>query len=286
MFVPAIAPCPVVVTLQDLMFELFPEYAKAVHSRPYRILKWCTRRRARRVICPSQSTANDLARLWEVPRRRIDVVPHGLGAFNPSTEAIPEPSRQVLKALGSGPVLTSPLNLEPRKNLITLLEAFALLRPRFPTAQLLLYGRGGWSDDREQKHRADVARLRLTDAIVESGVLTDADLWWVYRRSTLFVFPTLYEGFGYPGLEAMAAATCCVVRGRSSMAEVVGPAGVQVEPLTPSSLAEAIAGLLLDEPRRRRLGEAGRIRAGRFTSERMAQGTFDAYRRALRWVRA
>src|SRR5262249_17486791 len=65
-FTPAAAPCPVVVTVQDLMFELFPEYAEAVRSRPYRLFRWCSRRRARRVICPSQTTADDLSRLWGI----------------------------------------------------------------------------------------------------------------------------------------------------------------------------------------------------------------------------
>jgi glycosyltransferase involved in cell wall biosynthesis len=293
-FVPAVAPCPVVVTIQDLMYELFADYAEAVRSRPYRVLRWGTRRRARRVLCPSASTAADLVRLWAVPRSRIDVVPHGLRAFGAAGQdcALPSPVTRLescptasLARLGSGPVLTSPLNLEPRKNLLALLQAFALLRPRFPQGRLALYGKASWSDDRERQYRVELARLGLAEAVIEPGLLTDRDLAWLYRRSTVFVFPTLYEGFGYPALEAMAAGTCCVVRGCSAMAEVVGPAGVQVEPLAPASLAEAVAGLLLDESRRRRLGEEARLRAREFTAARMARGTFDAYLRALRPVR-
>ena len=282
MFAPVLAPCPVVVTIPDMMFELFPEYAGAVRSRPYRVFKWCARRRVRRVICPSQTSADDLARLWGISRRRIDVVPHGLRMFR--NDARPAAGSEN-GAQATGPVITSPLNLEPRKNLIALLEAFALVRPRFPTARLLLYGKAGWSAEREAKYRSDLDRLGLTGSVSEPGVLSDAVLWSLYCRSTLFVFPTLYEGFGYPALEAMAAGTCCVVRGCSAMAEVVGTAGVQVEPLTPARLAAAIADLLADEPRRRRLAHEGRIRAGLFTSERMARGTFDSYVRCLRRVK-
>jgi glycosyltransferase involved in cell wall biosynthesis len=285
MFAPAVTPCPVVVTLPDMMYELFPDYAEGLRSRPYRVFKWCIRRRVRRVICPSQTTATDLARLWGVSPRRIDVVPHGLRVFRPADSFPPEPTNEALRLLSAGPVLSSPLNLEPRKNLATLLKAFALLRPHFPEARLVLYGKGGWSDQREQKYRAELAVLGLGGEVVEPGVLTDQDLWWLYRRSTLFVFPTLYEGFGYPALEAMAAGTCSVVRGCSSMAEVVGPAGVQVEPLTAASLAATVGELLADEPRRRRLGELARARACHFTSERMAQGTFASYVRALRPAR-
>ncbi len=282
-FVPAFAPCPLVLTVQDMMYELFPDYEQAVRSRPYRVLRWLTRRRVRRVICPSRTTADDLARLWGVPRGRIDVVPHGLRVFRSGTNSHDGPVSGHLRLLGDEPVISSPLTLEPRKNLITLLEAFALLRPRFPAARLVLYGgRANRTAEREERYRADLARLGLAGHVVEPGVISDADLWWLYRRSTLFVFPTLYEGFGYPALEAMAAGACPVVRGHSAMAEVVGEAGVQVEPLTPAALAEAMAGLLADEPRRRRLGEMARVRAGMFTSERMVRGTFATYLRALR----
>jgi alpha-1,3-rhamnosyl/mannosyltransferase len=286
MFAPVASPCPVVVTLLDLMFELFPEYAGAVRSRPYRLYRWCVRNRVRRVLCPSQSSADDVCRLWRVPRRRIDVIPLGLRVFGTDAALPAEPDNPALGRLGHGPLLCSPLNLEPRKNLTTLLHAFALLRPRFPAARLVLYGRGGWSAERERQYRTELEQLGLTGEVIETGVLSDADLWLLYRRSTLFIFPTLYEGFGYPALEAMAAATCVVVRGCSSMAEVVGPAGVQVEPLTAASLAEAVAGLLADEPRRLRLGAEGRARAGRYTAERMARQTFDAYSRALLLVKA
>jgi glycosyltransferase involved in cell wall biosynthesis len=286
-FVPALAPCPLVVTIQDMMYELFLGYEGAVTSRPYRVLRWLTRRRVRRAVCPSRTTADDLARLWGIPRRRIDVVPHGLRVFGTGADLPGGPASEYLRSLGEAPVVSSPLALEPRKNLTTLLEAFALIRPRFPAATLVLYGGGANRPaEREERYRADLARLGLTAPVVEPGMVSDADLWWLYRRSTLFVFPTLYEGFGYPALEAMAAGACPVVRGHSAMAEVVGEAGVQVEPLTPAALAEAMAGLLADEPRRRRLGEMARARAGLFTSERMARGTFATYTRALRLPRS
>jgi glycosyltransferase involved in cell wall biosynthesis len=278
-FVSAMAPCSMVVTIQDMMFELFPEYAAAVRSRPYRILRWCTRHRVHRIICPSQTTADDLTRLWGVQPRRIDVVPHGLCAFQPGAEAAGDNS--LIQNLGTAPIITSALNLEPRKNLITLLEAFALLRPRFPTTRLVLFGRGGWSAEREQQYRASLASLGLAGVVVETGTLSDAELWRLYRHSTLFVVPTLYEGFGYPALEAMAAGACVVVRGHSSMAEVVGAAGVQVEPLTATALANAISGLLVDAPQRRRFGEKATARARQFTGERMGRDTFASYERSL-----
>jgi glycosyltransferase involved in cell wall biosynthesis len=277
--VPLAAACPLVLTVHDMMFELFPEYAAALRTRPYRMFKWGLRRRARRVICPSRTSAADLARLWNVAPARIDVVPHGLRVFG--AEPAGEPENEALRRLGSAVVVSSPLNLEPRKNLAMLLAAFAAIGPQLPEVRLVLFGKGGWMADREWTYRADLDRLGLADRVVETGVLSDMDLWHLYSRSDLFVFPTLYEGFGYPALEAMAAGTCPVVRACSSMAEVVGSAGVQVEPLTAKTLAGAIASLLVDAPRRRALATAARVRAETFTARRMAEGTFAAYEKAL-----
>ncbi len=280
-FAPLLAPCPLVVTIHDMMFELFPEYAKAVQSRPYRIFRWVVRRNVRRVLCSSQTTADDLVRLWNVPSRRIDVVPLGLRVFNPDRK-LHGPKNEVLNRLCTGPVLSSPLNLEPRKNLITLLEAFAQVRERRPDVQLVVYGKGGWADDRERQYRADLDRLGLTGSIFEPGFIDDMDLWYLYKRTSVFVFPSLYEGFGYPVVEAMAAGACPVVRGCSSMAETVGSAGVQLEPFSSSRLASAVSALHAEERRRDALAAAAVSRAAQFTSRRMAEGTFAVYSRVLR----
>ena len=114
-----------------------------------------------------------------------------------------------------------------------------------------------------------------------TGFVSDEDLGWLYRAATLFVFPTLYEGFGIPVLEAMAAGACVVARNQSAMAEVLGDAGVQVETRDPRALAAAITALLADTERRTALGRAARERASRFTQEAMSRGTVAAYMRAL-----
>ena len=281
-FVPIPAPCPIVVTIQDLMFELFPEYRPALRSRPYRLLRWGARRRARRVICPSEATAEDLGRIWGIPADRIDVVHHGLRAFGPATTGPSDrPSSAVLAGLGEAQVISSPLNLEPRKNLATLLEAYATLLDEVGGVRLVLFGKGGWSEARAERYRSDLARLGIAGRVIEPGVLSDRDLHWLYARSTLFVFPTLYEGFGYPALEAMAAGTCTVVRDASSMAEVLGDAGVRVEPLTPDRLAAKLSELLRDGRLRAAYGSAAAERASAFTGERMARQTLASYRKAI-----
>jgi glycosyltransferase involved in cell wall biosynthesis len=280
-FAPVVAPCPVVVSVLDLMYELFPEYAEAVRSRPYRIYRWAVHHCVRRAICISQTTASDLARLWDVPRERQDVVYPGLRVFDVSLTTSAAPVNAALGKLGHAQVISSPLNLEPRKNLPVLLRALARVVGRFPEVRLVLFGMAGWTEDREAHYRSALAQLGLTRFVIETGLVSDSDLWWLYRRSTVFAFPSLYEGFGYPVLEAMAAGACPVVRGCSAMAEVVGESGVLVEPITEETLADAFIRLLGNQQARLSLGQAARQRASLFTSARMAQETFACYRTAL-----
>jgi glycosyltransferase involved in cell wall biosynthesis len=276
------APCPVVVTQYDLMDELFPEYELARKSRPYRINRWAVRRLANRVICISEATARDLHHLWAIDKGRIDVVqlgsefscapkPHDDGRIY----ARPPHERP------SNPVLVSPYNLEPRKNLSGLLAALVKLRERYPTLKLLLFGRAAVTPEREAEFQRMVRELKLDDMIAKTGFIEDDDLRRVYRMGDVFVFPSFYEGFGLPVLEAMASGACVVARGASAMAEVVGEAGVLVETKNATALAAAIASLLDDPIRRKELGEAALRRATSFSVERMARLTYRSYRAAL-----
>lgn len=279
--VPLVSSCPVVVTIQDMMYELFPEYRAAVRSRPYKLFRWAARNSVTRIICPSQSTANDLTTLWLIPAGRIRLVYHGLRVFG---DGIPEnrwPTNEVLRLLHGAPIIVSPLNLEPRKNLGTLLHAFAQLVKRRPSARLVLFGKGGWTDDRQARYDESVRFFGLAESLVTPGILSDSDLRWLYRKADLFVWPTLYEGFGYPALEAMSAPTCVVVRGCSSMAEIVGDAGIQVEPLTPALLSDAMEQVLNDPTRRQRLIDAAARRARLFSAEVMALNTYNVYAEIL-----
>jgi glycosyltransferase involved in cell wall biosynthesis len=271
----------VVATLYDLMFELFPDYAEAVRSRPYRIQRWAMRRRARRVIAISETTARDARRLWGLGPDRMDVVALG-SRLDAAAGGPAEPPGLPEGAL----VVLSPYNLEPRKNLARLLHAMAAIRGSVPAARLVLYGRAAVTPEREAAFARSVEELALGPLLVLTGLLDDADLARWYRRADLFVFPSLYEGFGLPVLEAMAAGACVVARDASAMAEVVGDAGVLVDTTDAAALAETLVSLLADPARRRALGERARRRAAGFTVERMARQTLDVYARALhldRW---
>lgn len=278
--VPWLAPCPIVATAYDLMYEMFPEYKVAVETRSYRLNRWGVRRRARRVICISRSTADDVHERWAVPVEQLDVVPLGtaFGLYGSESDGalLPEWLRRL-----SDPVIVSPYNLEPRKNLAVLCECAALLRRRYESLTLVLFGRAALSSEREATFEALLRQLNLLDVVVRPGVLDDRTLAALYRRGTVFAFPSLYEGFGLPVLEAMACGACVVARGISAMSEVVGKAGLLLETADPATLAAGIGQLFDDSSSRARLSAAGRERAAAFTIERMARLTFASYEAAL-----
>lgn len=273
---PVWSPCPVVTTLYDTMYELFPEYAEAARSRPYRLYRWTARTRASRIICISRTTASDVHRLWGVPESRIDVVHLGTTFSDSGAQTAPD-----LEVSLAGPVIVSPYNLEPRKNLAVLVAAFGRLLPAAPTAKLVLYGRAAVTPEREAEFDRTVAVAGVGPAVVRTGPLTDDQLGWLYRRATVFAFPSLYEGFGYPVLEGMASGACVVARGISAMAEVMGEAGAAVETRSVDELTATILGLLGDADRRAVLGRAARVRARGFTVRKMVEGTLGSYEQAL-----
>src|SRR5205807_8100889 len=127
---------------------------------------------------------------------------------------------------------------------------------------------------REQAFAQQIRELSLEKSVVLAGPVPDQQLASLYRRATVFVFPSLYEGFGLPVLEAMAVGACVVARGASAMAEIVGDAGLCLEMRDPAQLAAGIAGLLHDSRRRLQLAAAARNRAAQFTINRMAHLTF------------
>src|SRR4029077_4928410 len=213
--------------------------------------------------------------LWGVPRSRIKVVYLGTEFVN--SQKKDERILQKFSLDRTGPFLLSPYNLEPRKNIFSIVEALSLLRERYDNLKLVLFGTAAVTQEREGKFKARLRELGLEQAVLLTGFITDEELACLYDLATVFVFPSLYEGFGLPVLEAMASGACVVARGTSSMAEVVGSAGMLVETKEPSSLANAIARLLDDPSMRRQLSAAGRERAAMFTTDRMAQRTYETY---------
>jgi glycosyltransferase involved in cell wall biosynthesis len=203
---PLVRTCPTVVTVHDLSFVLYPELFKRF-NRVYlqRFCRWSVEQAAA-VIAVSASTRDDLVRLMGVPAERVTVVPNGVGdemqpldparvAAHRAARGLPE---RLILFLGT---------LEPRKNVLTLLEAFSLLcrRPGFAHTLVIAGGKGWYYQEIETA----VERLGLRERVIFAGFVPQEELPLWYNAADLFVYPSLYEGFGLPPLEAMACGTPC-----------------------------------------------------------------------------
>lgn len=266
-----------VVTVHDVIPLILPETFTRRHRAIVRVALARIRRKADRVIVPSHTVKRDVVRYAGVPEDRVVVTPEGCeprfrpvsseGAMRDVAARYGLPSRYLL-AVGT---------LEPRKNLTALLDAFArLLRCGAvdPDLRLVLAGARGWLD--EPIFRT-VRSLGLEPAVHFPGFIDDDDLPAVYSGAALFVFPSLYEGFGLPPLEAMACGVPVVTSNVSSMPEVAGDAAMLVDPRDVDGLAAAIARVLRDRALRARLRVAGITRARQFSWEATARRTLDAY---------
>jgi glycosyltransferase involved in cell wall biosynthesis len=275
-FIPRCARCPVIVTKHDLIEEVFPEYEATRRDALYRIHRRRLENRADRIICISQTTANDLKRFWGIGGERCVVIHHGV-----EENFFAEPGDDLLREHPAfrpdASILASPYNLEPRKNLRALVEALSTLKRDLPRLKLVLFGRALLNPDREKDFETLLEDLGLRDSVVRLGIVSDAMLKQIYRRTDIFVFPSLYEGFGLPVLEALACGACVLGGTTSATAEVAGNAAELVDTSDAVKLAAAIAALLCNSQRQLELRRAGPARAREFPVETMVRRTWETY---------
>jgi glycosyltransferase involved in cell wall biosynthesis len=265
-----------VVTIHDLIYRIHPDAHAGVLSLGMRVLVGLAARRSDRVIADSRSTRDDLVRLLSVPPERIDVVPLGVRASG-RAEPTAEAGLRSRYELGDRPIALSVSAKRPHKNLLRLLDAVASI-PSEERPVLVVPGYSTWHEDALTGRRAE---LGLEGDVRFLSWVPDADLEGLYRAAACFVFPSLYEGFGLPVLEAMERGLPVACSDRSSLPEVAGDAALLFDPESTPAIAGAIRRLLGDAELRERLAQAGRLRAAGFTWERTARETFAAYERAL-----
>ncbi len=277
---PALTPCSTVVTVHDLSFMRYPQAFPPMQRAYLQSQVRRSTRAARRVIAVSYATRQDVVELFGVAPERIDVVHNGVdGSFCPAPAAEVEafrrrqglPERYILH-LGT---------LEPRKNLVRLVQAFAQVKALDtgqPSVKLILAGGKGWSYD---AIFAEVSRLGLQQEVILPGYITDEELVWWYRAAAVFAYPSLLEGFGLPVLEAMACGAPTVTSNLSSLPEVAGDAALLVDPTSMDALADALLRLMADAGLANDLRARGQAQAARFPWSRTAQQTAAVYRRAL-----
>ncbi len=269
---------PAVFTLHDLIFRFYPETHMPLNRW---FLTWMMPRFLRQadaVIAVSECTRRDAIRWYRVPEDRIHVIYEGVDErFRPAPpEAIAAvraryhlPDRFILY-VGT---------IEPRKNLPTLFAAYRSLLERWPDLGLVVAGRLGWLTGGTFRALRD---LGLEGRVRFLGEVPDEDLPPLYSAAAAFAFPSRYEGFGLPPLEAMACGTPVVVADVSALPEVVGEAGLRVPPDRPEAWAAALAALLSDESLHRHLREAGLRRAAKFRWPEAAARTAALYEQVLR----
>ena len=267
---PPIRPRHTLVTVHDLGYLHYPQAHRPL-DRLYLDLstRW-NARIASRVLADSQVTKADLIRAYGTPAGKITVVYPGRDENLRRVENPAEIAAVRAKYGIGGNYILYVGTLHPRKNLKRLIKAFGLLNSEFGTrdVQVVIAGQKGWLyDDIFALGRT----LGLADRVIFTGYIAGADLPALLSGARLFAFPSLYEGFGFPVLEAMSCGVPVVCTDTSSLPEVAGDAALMIDPLDTAALAEAMARLLTDEPLRAELIGRGYARAGRFTWQRAAR---------------
>jgi glycosyltransferase involved in cell wall biosynthesis len=265
-----------VVTVHDLIYARFPETHAGIRDKGMRVLVPGAVRRSHRVIADSQSTREDLIELLGLAPAHIDVVPLGLGTVR-RQEPLPAQEVRARLRLGERSVVLSLSAKRPHKNLLALIGALARIAPERRPVLVM----PGYPTAHESELRARAAALGIAEDVRFPAWLSSAELEGLWAIARAFVFPSLYEGFGLPVLEAMVRGVPVACSNASSLPEVAGDAALLFDPQDEAAIATAISRLLSDETLRARLKARGAARARQFTWERTARLTLESYARAL-----
>ncbi len=272
------APCKLVVTVYDLMHELFPEYSHVRASRNYRLQRRAIRN-ADQLLAISDNTKSDLVRLYQVDPRRISLVPLAADpVFCPKTGAADLDTIRVKHHLPPRFIL-SVLSYEPRKNTVGVIGSFA----EFVSAtglphHLVLFGDRG-SGMAPESIEGAIIRAGMTDRVHLVGQLPDDELATLYNLAEFFVFGSFFEGFGLPVLEAMACGKAVIAANGSAIPEIVGDAGLLIDVTNARALVGAVARLATDVDLRHAMEERALARAALFSWEQSARRVVEVYRR-------
>jgi glycosyltransferase involved in cell wall biosynthesis len=274
-----LSPCPTVVTIHDMTLWLFPQHhyrRRLLAMRPFIPL---AARRAAAVIAVSHATKADIVRILGVAADKVHVIHEAPAAwFRPIED--PTALETVRRRYGLPERIVLYVGtIEPRKNLVRLLQAFARLRHSGVIEHtLVLAGQPGW---KHEPVTMAVEQLGLSQAVRFLGYVPTDDLVALYNLANALVFPSLYEGFGLPVMEAMACGTPVLTSANSSLAEISDCAAELVDPASVESIADGLRRILTDPARRADLRARGLSRAAQFTWTDAAQRTRAVYAEAL-----
>jgi glycosyltransferase involved in cell wall biosynthesis len=279
---PPFAPCPVVATIHDLSFEHLPLTFKRRSRMQLRLTVRRTARLAAHIITSSDYSRDDIVKTYGIAPERVSVTPLAAPAhFAPVTDGL-ELERVRERYHLAGDYVLAVGSIQPRKNLARLIAAYALLRRTRgdgSVPRLVIVGKRAWLYGETLKA---VEAHGLHNFVTFTGYVSAADLPALYTGALCFVYPSYFEGFGLPPLEAMQCGAPVIAGGLTSLPEVLGDAGVLVDPFDERAIATAIARLIDDEELRVSLRRKGLIRARLFNWRRTARLTLEAYERAIK----
>jgi glycosyltransferase involved in cell wall biosynthesis len=265
-----------VVTLGDMTWWREPASVEPITRWTWRTFVPRIARRADRILTYSQAQRDDIVELLGIAPERVDAVPLGPGAPE-AANPVPEAELRRAHDLGDGPILLNVSVKRPSKNLGRLIEAIGAIGERVPGALLVLPGSPSHYDD---ELRALAERLGVAGRVRFPGHVSAGELEGLYRAAACFVFPSLYEGFGLPVLEAMRRGVPVACSTASAVPEVAGDAALYFDPRDVAQIAGAVVRVLEDPRLAERLAKAGRKRARGFSWRATAAGTLECFQRA------
>jgi glycosyltransferase involved in cell wall biosynthesis len=267
---PLLSPCPNVTVFHDLQHKRHPEYFRWFDLPFWRMLLCGSAHRSKILLADSQATRDDLLRFYRLDPSKVRVVPLGVAGrfFEIGRERC---GRQ------PQPYFLCASTLHPHKNLVPLIRAFAEFARRRPEFRLVITGVRGFHTRAVEETVAD---LGLKDTVRLTGWLPREDLYALFRDAFAFIYPSTFEGFGLPVVEAMAAGVPSACSAIEPLASLAGSAALQFDPFSETALLEALERLASDDALRRRLAAAGPLRAADFSWTKTAEATLAALRDA------
>lgn len=271
-----------VMTLHDLTLVEFKNvrgggFRRLIYELKYlsmRLDLWWVLKFGRAIIVPSRAVRALVLARWQIRPSKVVITYE-------SAEVSPVKPGSIRHLVGDGRFLFYAGNAYPHKNLSRLVQAFSELQAKKPDLKLVLTGGGQGNSYFYDQLRELAKRLGIADKVVFAGFVSEAELAGLYREASLFVFPSLSEGFGLPGLEAMEYGTPVMAAGASCLPEIYGRAAAYFNPLDPADMAAKIALLLDDKDELERLRRAGYEQVKKYSWERMGRETLAVYRKAL-----
>ena len=273
---PSLSPCPTVTTFHDLQHKRHPEYFRWWDLPFWRFFLFFSAVTSGGLIADSEATRRDLLTYYPVPPRRISVVPLGAGDEMAAVGNSRQPDRSI-------PFLLCVSTLHPHKNLDRLVRAFARFRNEHREFRLVIAGmRGFYAASLD----AEIRSLSLEDCVTLTGWIPRADLLDLFRTAHASIQPSLFEGFGIPVAESLAAGIPTACSDIEPLRDICGDAALRFDPLDETALYEAIRRVALDEPLRARLVDAGPQRVSAYTWQRTSQLTLQVLERVVQRSRS